>query len=45
MLRPDFALGVGVEPEHLGADYHTSRIETERRTRSHVRKLAALGYK
>jgi transposase len=29
----------------LGADYHTRRIDTERRTRSHVRQLEALGYK
>lgn len=28
----------------LGADYHTRRIDTERRTRSHVRQLEALGY-
>jgi hypothetical protein len=29
----------------LGADYHTRRIDTERRTRSHVRQLEALGCK
>jgi transposase len=29
----------------LGADYHTRQIHTERRTRSHVRQLEALGYK
>ena len=29
----------------LGADYHTRPIDTERRTRSHVRQLEALGYK
>jgi transposase len=29
----------------LGADYHTRRIDTERRTRSHIRQLEALGYK
>jgi transposase len=29
----------------LGADYHTRRIDTERRTRSHIRQLGALGYK
>ena len=28
----------------LGADYHTRRIDTERRTRSHIRQLEALGY-
>ena len=28
----------------LGADYHTSRIDAERRTRNHVRQLEALGY-
>jgi transposase len=28
----------------LGADYHTSRINTERKTRAHVRQLQALGY-
>jgi len=29
----------------LGADYHTRRIDTQRRTRSHIRQLEALGYK
>jgi transposase len=28
----------------LGADYHTRRIDTERRTRNHIRQLEALGY-
>jgi transposase len=28
----------------LGADYHTARIDTSRRTRSHVRQLEALGF-
>ena len=28
----------------LGADYHTTRIDTERRTRNHIRQLEALGY-
>ena len=28
----------------LGPDYHTSRIDTERKTRGHVRQLQALGY-
>ena len=28
----------------LGGDYHTRRIDTERRTRSHIRQLEALGY-
>ena len=28
----------------LGPDYHTSRIDTERKTRAHVRQLQALGY-
>jgi transposase len=28
----------------LGVDYHTNRIDTERRTRNHVRQLEALGY-
>jgi transposase len=28
----------------LGADYYTRRIDTARRTRSHVRQLEALGY-
>ena len=28
----------------LGADYHTRRIDTETRTRNHVRQLQALGY-
>jgi transposase len=28
----------------LGADYHTSRIDTDRKTRNHVRQLQALGY-
>ena len=29
----------------LGVDYHTHRIDTERRTRNHIRQLEALGYK
>ena len=29
----------------LGADYHTTRINTERRTRNHVAQLTALGYR
>ena len=28
----------------LGPDYHTNRIDTERKTRGHVRQLQALGY-
>lgn len=28
----------------LGADYHTRLIDTERRTRNHIRQLEALGY-
>ena len=28
----------------LGADYHTSRIDKDRKTRSHLRQLQALGY-
>ena len=28
----------------LGADYHTTRIDTERRTRNHVAQLIAMGY-
>jgi transposase len=28
----------------LGADYHTRRIDKDRKTRSHVRQLQALGY-
>jgi hypothetical protein len=28
----------------LGADYHTNRIDTDRKTRSHIRQLQALGY-
>ena len=28
----------------LGADYHTSRIDTEQQIRNHVRQLQALGY-
>ena len=28
----------------LGADYHTRRTDTERRTRNHIRQLEALGY-
>jgi transposase len=28
----------------LGADYHTSRIDKDRKTRNHVRQLQALGY-
>jgi transposase len=34
----------GLRYHDLGADYHTSRIDTERRTRNHVRQLEALGY-
>jgi transposase len=34
----------GLRYHDLGADYHTSRIDTERRTRTHVRQLEALGY-
>ena len=29
----------------LGADYHTTRIDTERRTRNHVTQLIAMGYR
>ena len=29
----------------LGADYHTTRINIERRTRNHIAQLAALGYR
>lgn len=28
----------------LGADYHTRRVDTERKTRDHVRQLQALGF-
>jgi transposase len=28
----------------LGAGYHTSRIDTDRKTRNHIRQLQALGY-
>jgi len=28
----------------LGADYYSSRIDKNRKTRSHVRQLQALGY-
>ena len=31
--------------QDLAADYHTRRIDIERRTRSHIRQLEALGYK
>ncbi len=34
----------GLRYQDLGADYHTNRIDTERRTRTHVRQLQALGY-
>jgi transposase len=34
----------GLRYQDLGADYHTNRIDTERRTRTHVRQLEALGY-
>ena len=34
----------GLRYHDLGADYHTRRIDTERRTRNHVRQLEALGY-
>jgi hypothetical protein len=29
----------------LGADYHTTRINTERRTRNYVTQLIAMGYR
>ncbi|CDZ87109.1 Phosphoenolpyruvate synthase (fragment) [Rhodococcus ruber] len=29
----------------LGADYHTRHIDTERKLRSHIAQLAALGYR
>ena len=29
----------------LGADYHTTRINTERRTRNHIAQLMAMGYR
>ena len=29
----------------LGADYHTSRINTERRMRNHIAQLTAMGYR
>jgi transposase len=28
----------------LGADYHTRRIDKDRKTRNHIRQLQALGY-
>ena len=28
----------------LGAGYHTSRIDNDRKTRTHIRQLQALGY-
>jgi len=28
----------------LGADFYTSRIDTTRKTRTHIRQLQALGY-
>jgi transposase len=34
----------GLRYHDLGADFHTRRIDTERRTRNHVRQLEALGY-
>lgn len=34
----------GARYHDLGADYYTTRIDTERRTRNHVRQLQALGY-
>jgi transposase len=30
--------------QDLGADCHTRRTDTDRKTRSHVRQLEALGY-
>ena len=30
--------------QELGADYHSSRIDKQRKTRDHVRQLEALGY-
>ena len=34
----------GLRFQDLGVDYHTNRIDSERRTRNHVRQLEALGY-
>ena len=34
----------GLPYHDLGVDYHDKRIDTERRTRTHVRQLEALGY-
>ncbi|HEX6681802.1 MAG TPA: IS110 family transposase [Candidatus Limnocylindrales bacterium] len=34
----------GLRYHDLGSDYYTRRIDTARRTRSHVRQLEALGY-
>lgn len=34
----------GLRYRDLGSDYFTNRIDRERRTRSHVRQLEALGY-
>jgi transposase len=28
----------------LGADYHTRRVDTQRKTRDHIRQLQALGF-
>jgi transposase len=28
----------------LGADYHASRIDTDKKTRNHIRQLEALGF-
>ena len=34
----------GMRYHDLGSDYHTKRIDTERRTRNHIRQLEAPGY-
>lgn len=35
----------GTSPQDLGSDFYTRRIDPERRKRSHVHQLEALGYK
>ena len=34
----------GMRYHDLGVDFHTKRMDTERRTRNHIRQLEALGY-
>ena len=34
----------GMRYQDLGVDFHTQRMDVQRRTRNHVRQLEAMGY-